>query len=527
MLSEHSDCSGFLDENGHDLSLSELSNRFVFREEINTYGYNRLFVASRFGKQYLLKGLKPEFQGSFFYCQLLLKEYDIHRTLSHPNIVPCIDFQKVEEVGDCIVMEYVRGKSLREFLLHRHELDPVQYFLLAKRIARQLAEAIRYIHSVQVIHRDLKPENIILTENAANVKVLDFGLSDTDSYLILKQPAGTQRYIAPEVLQDEKPADARADIYSYGVMLNELFSDSRLNGKSRPYLKLAQSCIRPISERIQNAEDILAIINSIEAPKGIKQLSFIILSIAVVLFAFTLFIWHSSKSSSDYYLNGTNILLSDVESITEGFSPEDKNSFITALTEFETSIRPTLRPLIEQTLEQRQRFLTDFTPDSLQHITTTDFRVEQANSFCRRLRDEMPMLGDMSKASAGVFRTKDLTEEQMQLIRSQLVELLTAGQRHDIAYCPEYFRSGGWHLRLFAIYFSDRYLPLLDEQQTQYIMFSLIPDAKRRQQIAEVCEGNANEMLLELRSRYSMFSQWDLMEYAWFLTHCFPKLKVK
>lgn len=46
MLSEHSDCSGFLDENGHDLSLSELSNRFVFREEINTNGYNRLFVAS-------------------------------------------------------------------------------------------------------------------------------------------------------------------------------------------------------------------------------------------------------------------------------------------------------------------------------------------------------------------------------------------------------------------------------------------------------------------------------------------------
>lgn len=527
MLSDQTDCSGFVDENGNEFPLSELSNRFMFREEVYTKGYNRLFKASRGGKLYLLKGLKPEFHDQTLYRQFLLKEYDIHRILSHPNIVPCIGLQMVEELGDCIVMEYVQGQTLREILQHRADLSPAQYLFMAKRIAGQLAEAMRYIHSVQVIHRDLKPENILVTDNSTNVKVLDFGLSDTDSYVILKQPAGTQRYIAPELLQGETHADARVDIYSYGVILHELFADGRLKRRARPYLKLAQSCMLPINERIQTADDILAIINNIEEPNGIKRLSYIILSIAVALFALTLFIWHNYRSSSDYYLNGTNILLSDVESITEGFSPDDKNSFIAALTEFETSIRPTLRPLIDQTLEQRQRFLSDFTPDSLQHITIADFRVEQSNSFCRRLRDEMPMLGDMSKASSSVFRTKDMNEEQMEQIRRQLIELLTAGQRHDITFCPEYFRSEGWHLRLFAIYFPDRYLPLLDEQQTQYIMFSLIPDAKRRQQIAEVCEGNANEMLLELRTRYSMFSQWNLMEYAWFLTHCFPKMKVK
>lgn len=527
MLSKHTDCSGFVDDDGNEFSFSELNNRFMFREEVYSKGYNRLFIASKGGKLYLLKGLKPEFYDRTLYKQLLLKEYDIHRNLSHPNIVPCIGFQMVSELGDCIVMDYVQGQSLRELLHHRTDLSPSQFFFLAKRIAKQLAEAMRYIHSVQVIHRDLKPENIIVTENAANVKVLDFGLSDTDSYVILKKPAGTQRYIAPELLQDDIHADARADIYSYGVILHELFSDYRLKRKSRPYLKLAQSCMLPINERIQSSEDILSIINSIEESKTVKHLSIIVLTFAVAFFFLGMLFWHYYRSSSQYYLNGTHILLSDVESVTQGFSPEDKNRFIVALTEFETSIRPTLRPLIEQTLEQRQRFLSDFTPDSLQHITRTDFRVEEANSFCRRLRDEMPMLGDMSKASAGVFRTKDLTDEQMPQIRRQLVELLTAGQRHDIAYCPEYFRSEGWNLRLFAIYFSDRYLPLLDEQQTQYIIFSLIPDAGRRQQLAEACGGNANEMLLELRSRYSMFSQWDLMEYAWFLTHCFTKMKVK
>lgn len=392
MLSDQTDCSGFVDENGNELSLSELSSRFMFREEVYIKGYNRLFKASRGGKLYLLKGLKPEFQDSAIYRQLLLMEYDIHCRLSHPNIVPCLDFQTVDDLGDCIVMEYVQGQSLREVLRHRTDLAPTQYLLLAKRIARQLAEAMRYIHSLQVVHRDLKPENIIVTEIAANVKVLDFGLSDTDSYLILKQPAGTQRHIAPELLQGDKPADARADIFSYGVILHELFADDRNRRKSRPYLRLAQACMLPIHERISSAEEILAQIEAIEQPKGIKHLPYLLLSVVVALISLGLLVWHSFKPASDYYLNGTSILLSDVESVTQGFTPEDKNSFIVALTEFETSIRPTLRPLIDQTLEQRQRFLTDFTPDSLQHITSTDFRVEQANSFCRRLRDEMPCL---------------------------------------------------------------------------------------------------------------------------------------
>lgn len=57
----------------------------------------------------------------------------------------------------------------------------------------QTCAALDYIHRRQIIHRDLKPENIMLTGNGGNVKLIDFGYSDTDSYAVLKQPAGTRR----------------------------------------------------------------------------------------------------------------------------------------------------------------------------------------------------------------------------------------------------------------------------------------------------------------------------------------------
>ena len=59
-------------------------------------------------------------------------------------------------------------------------------------------DALEYIHGKQTAHRDLKPSNIMITRNGQHVKLIDFGLSDTDDYAVYKQPAGTEGYISPE-----------------------------------------------------------------------------------------------------------------------------------------------------------------------------------------------------------------------------------------------------------------------------------------------------------------------------------------
>lgn len=93
---------------------------------------------------------------------------------------------------------------------------------LAHRVAEQLTDALGYMHSKQIVHRDLKPANIMVTHNGRNVKLIDFSLSDSDVFDVLKLPAGTSGYIAPEQLLPGAKADTRADIYSFGKVLEQM-----------------------------------------------------------------------------------------------------------------------------------------------------------------------------------------------------------------------------------------------------------------------------------------------------------------
>ena len=104
--------SGFvLQENN-----SEMISSFHSIKEIETKGYSCLYTATKLGKKVILKGLKPEFKKERFYQDLLKKEFEISYSLDHPNIVKIIEFQNVPNIGDCIVMEYVEGVTLREFI---------------------------------------------------------------------------------------------------------------------------------------------------------------------------------------------------------------------------------------------------------------------------------------------------------------------------------------------------------------------------------------------------------------------------
>lgn len=247
-----------------------ISVAFTERSIIAEHGMYILVKAKRLGKWFKLKALSGQFASDCLHRELLKKEFELGFPLEHPNVVRTYDFVHDLELGDCIVQEYVQGARLDEWL-------PTASKKARRRAVGQILDAIAYFHLQGVVHRDLKPSNILITDNGADVKIIDFGLSDADRYAILKQPAGTLGFSAPEQLggadnvRNGEPVagnassagghtDVRADIYSFGRIL-PLF---RLGGV---YSRIARkaSASNP-KKRYANVEEIRSEIRRAHIP---------------------------------------------------------------------------------------------------------------------------------------------------------------------------------------------------------------------------------------------------------------------
>ena len=190
-------------------------------------GFCDVFRIDRGGRFRALKCLKPGRRGDPLYENLLRKEFEIGYSLDHPNICEYYAFTRVEGLGNCIEMEWVDGRSLEQIIT---ETQPSKD--ITDHILDGICDALSYLHSKQILHRDLKPSNILVTYKGDNVRLIDFGLSDSDTHSILKSPAGTADYTAPEVLKEGK-YDVRSDIYSLGVIMFRM---------SRKYYRIARKC---------------------------------------------------------------------------------------------------------------------------------------------------------------------------------------------------------------------------------------------------------------------------------------------
>lgn len=184
---------------------------------VSNSGHARLFTATRYGKKYILKCLKEDYLYVPTYRTALAKEFEIGLQLDHDNVRRTVGMETIQGLGDVIIMEYVDGCTLKSLIDNGRLTKP-----LARKVASQLASALDYMHGKQIVHRDLKPSNIMLTYNGMNVKLIDFSLSDSDAFNILKNPAGTSGYIAPEQFNPEAKADAKADVYSFGKVLMDM-----------------------------------------------------------------------------------------------------------------------------------------------------------------------------------------------------------------------------------------------------------------------------------------------------------------
>lgn len=214
----------------------------------NGNGYCELFKTERSGRFLVLKCLKEGYRGEPLYESLLKKEFEIGYSLSHHNICQYFDFREVEGLGHCIEMEWVDGRTLEEALASGKMEKSV-----SDKVLDELCDALSYMHSKQVFHRDLKPSNILLTYSGDIVKLIDFGLSDSDSHSVLKEPAGTAVFSAPEALEGGK-ADARSDIYSLGLVMYNI---------SGHYRRVARKCCekRP-ANRYQNIAQVKKALHS-------------------------------------------------------------------------------------------------------------------------------------------------------------------------------------------------------------------------------------------------------------------------
>jgi eukaryotic-like serine/threonine-protein kinase len=145
------------------------------------------------------------------------QEYNVARSIDHPNIVKALDFGREGDVR-YLVMEFVDGESLGQKIERDGRMSEEE----AIRITSQVALGLQAAHALGVIHRDVKPDNVLVTADG-QAKLTDLGLvKELEADLNLTRTGrglGTPHFMAPEQFRNAKKADIRCDIYSLGATL--------------------------------------------------------------------------------------------------------------------------------------------------------------------------------------------------------------------------------------------------------------------------------------------------------------------
>jgi serine/threonine-protein kinase len=208
--------------NGQGHALVTLDGRYHVLERIAAGGMGEVFRAhdAVLAREVAVKVLHRSLSSDPGFVERFRREARAAATLNHPNIVAVYDWGAVDGIY-YMVMEYVRGRSVRELLNASGRLAAAQ----AADIIRQTLAALEHAHAKGIVHRDLKPENILITTDGV-VKLTDLGLAR--AFADAKNTragavTGTVQYLAPEQIRGE-PADPRSDLYSLGIVAYELLT---------------------------------------------------------------------------------------------------------------------------------------------------------------------------------------------------------------------------------------------------------------------------------------------------------------
>ena len=223
----------------------EYSTGYSMPEEYAATTTALLYRVRKNGKYFIIKTAKENTGQAL---SMLQREYELSIGKSHPHIVNIFTYEPESIVGPGIVMEYIDGRTLTEFIAENPCLKA------RKRVFMQLLNAVSYIHRSGLIHNDIKPDNIMITRSGNDVKLIDLGLADNDAYYLARTLGCTKAYASPELLAREKDIDTRSDIYSLGVIMKELFGNR--------YSCISARCMKKKKEkRYINADEIGKAIN--------------------------------------------------------------------------------------------------------------------------------------------------------------------------------------------------------------------------------------------------------------------------
>jgi len=222
-----------------------LSDRFDVVEEVGRGGMAIVFRARdlRHDRDVAIKVLEPELSATIGRDRFN-REIEIAASLQHPHILPLYDSG---EAGGCLyyVMPFAPGQTLRDLLVAEGPL-PVEQ---AVRIACEVADALAYSHSHNVVHRDIKPANILLASGHAVVS--DFGVARAvhaaggAELTATGMALGTPAYMSPEQATGDQVLDGRSDIYSLACVLYEMLAGDPPFMASTPQALIARQIMEP------------------------------------------------------------------------------------------------------------------------------------------------------------------------------------------------------------------------------------------------------------------------------------------
>ena len=342
--------------------------------ELQSSGFFRLVIATRFGRKVMLKTLKEEVKDTLKYKEILRKEFDILMSLNSDNIVNVITWEEaIIGIGSCIVMEYVDGQTLDKFLAN----NPTKKDTLI--VLAELLKAVAYVHDKQIIHRDIKPTNIIVLSDGHHIKLIDFGLADSEAYEILKQPCGTEGYISAE--QKCGVNDVRNDIYSIGCIMKEM----RLGWQ---YQGIIKKCLSSLEKRPTSTMELLSMVESVSRRRAVGLKAMLFFS-SFTIVGICWYYYHVSQIQS--YDNDMEQTVttdtSDAEIMLESNSPSETliyTDYTRVLSEVKKIIDEDVKP-IDAMMDTITRM--NNVPSS--YFTFLENEAEKLNELAQRYRGEI------------------------------------------------------------------------------------------------------------------------------------------
>lgn len=199
-----------------------LSNRYMMVQPLGEGGMADVFLAvdTLLNREVAVKILRGDLSGDPVALLRFQREANAASALSHPNIVEIYDVGE-ENGKHYIVMEYVRGRTLKQLVQQRGAMDKYE----ALSVMEQLVSAVSVAHKNNIIHRDIKPQNVLVKDDGTT-KITDFGIATAQDAVQLTQTdtvMGSVHYLAPELARGEA-ASVQSDIYSLGIVFYELLT---------------------------------------------------------------------------------------------------------------------------------------------------------------------------------------------------------------------------------------------------------------------------------------------------------------